>query len=440
MRSFWIFAPFLASNVQASFYLLTDNWVGTSFLSEFTWENIADPTHGRVNYLPQSESLARGLTVASSNSLVLKADSTTVLSPSGPGRDSNRIMSRKQFGHNTILVADIKHMPFGCGTWPALWTTNVGTWPNDGEVDILEGVNIETPNVMTLHTGANCTMPLSRSQKGTAVTTDCYWLTNGNAGCGVISENQSSYGDSFNNVGGGWYAMERTPTFIKVWFWSRNDPLTPADVTTPGQAVINSDNWGVPSAFFPNTQCDIASKFGAHNVIINLTFCGDWAGAVYGTGGCPGTCIDNVNNNPSAFANAYWDIAAIRMYALSGSVDSKLPSTSSTTTLASATSAARLSSACRVTTSISTSPSTTSTPTTHTTTSTPTTTTTALSSATPSTRLVSVCRAKTSTSTSLITTSTPTTLTTTSTPTISTTPLTSATPRTTLHNSQYDIG
>ncbi|KAG8835534.1 hypothetical protein FRC17_002763 [Serendipita sp. 399] len=316
MHSFWIFALSFTPFVRAVSYRLTDNWVGSAFLSEFTWENIPDPTHGRVNYLSQADSLARGLTVTSANSLLLKADSTTTLDPNGPGRASNRIMSKKVYNHNTVLVADVKHMPVGCGTWPALWSTNVGTWPNGGEIDIVEGVNDQTPNAMTLHTTEGCTMPLSRSQKGTAVTTDCYWLTNGNSGCGVISENGNSYGPPFNSVGGGWYAMERTPTFIKVWFWPRNDASVPADVKTLGQSVINTDSWGVPSAFFPNTQCDISSKFGGHNIIINLTFCGDWAGAVYSTSGCPSTCIDYVNNNPSAFVNAYWDITAIRMYGL----------------------------------------------------------------------------------------------------------------------------
>ena len=50
----------------------------------------------------------------------------------------------------------------------------------------------------------------------------------------------NSYGKSFNAAGGGFYAMERTTTFIKVWFWSRNDPTVPADVKTAG-ATVNTD-------------------------------------------------------------------------------------------------------------------------------------------------------------------------------------------------------
>lgn len=30
---------------------------------------------------------------------------------------------------------------------------------------------------------------------------------------------------------------------------------------------------GTPTAYFPNTSCDINAKMGAHNIIINLTLC-----------------------------------------------------------------------------------------------------------------------------------------------------------------------
>lgn len=101
--------------------------------------------------------------------------------------------------------------------------------------------------------------------------------------------------------------MERTSTFIKVWFWSRNDPTVPADVKTAG-ATVNTDAWvspkfrklrrracsgamsrsrhiystvadyealwqGTPEALFVNDQCDINAHFGPHNIVINLTFC-----------------------------------------------------------------------------------------------------------------------------------------------------------------------
>lgn len=153
-------------------------------------------------------------------------------------------------------------------------------------------------------------MPSSnRAETGTPGRLDCQWYN----GCGVSSESQISYGPAFNNNGGGWFAIERTTSFIKIWFWPRNVGNPPSDVRNPG-STVNTSNWGTPFAYFPNTQCDIASKFGPHNIVINLTFCGDWAGNVYGSSGCPSDCTTFVNNNPGAFINAFFDFAYIRTY------------------------------------------------------------------------------------------------------------------------------
>ncbi|KAI0081946.1 putative laminarinase [Panus rudis PR-1116 ss-1] len=306
-------AVLLVPQVFAATYRLSDNHVGSDFLSTFVHENFADPTHGRVTYVDQNTAVSQNLTFAQGNTLILRADSKTKLAPSDPGRKSVRIRSIKTYTTH-VAVFDIRHMPQGCGTWPAAWETSVSGWPNLGEVDIV-GVNDQSPNAMTLHTSANCNMPASRAQTGTPTGNNCDVNTSGNTGCGVQAPTANSYGPSFNANGGGWYAMERTNNFIKVWFWPRNAGNVPSDVRNGGSNV-NTDSWGTPTAFFPNTNCDIGSHFGPNNVIINLTFCGDWAGipSVFNGAGCPGDCATYVNNNPGAFTNAYWDIAAVRIY------------------------------------------------------------------------------------------------------------------------------
>ena len=45
-------------------------------------------------------------------------DHTTVLSPTGVGRNSMRLVSKKAWTHG-LFMADIWHMPVGCGGWPA---------------------------------------------------------------------------------------------------------------------------------------------------------------------------------------------------------------------------------------------------------------------------------------------------------------------------------
>ncbi|KAL5488346.1 hypothetical protein ACEPAI_6454 [Sanghuangporus weigelae] len=300
--------------VPAATYSLSDNFVGDGFLSGFEHQAIADPTNGRVTYVDQATALAGNLTFASSDSFVIRADDTTVLAASDPGRNSVRIRSLTTYTTH-VIVLDIRHMPQGCATWPAAWESLESDWPASGEVDIVEGVNDIDPNASTLHTTSGCTMPSSRDMTGTTTQLDCDTAVNGNAGCGVGVDKSNSYGPGFNAAGGGWYVMERTDSFIRVFFWSREDSSVPDEVRN-GASTVNPDNYGTPYALFPNTSCDLESHFGDNNIIINLTFCGDWAGqdSIFSGAGCPGTCVDYVNNNPSAFTDAYWEFAAVRVY------------------------------------------------------------------------------------------------------------------------------
>jgi hypothetical protein len=96
---------------------------------------------------------------------VMRADYKTVLNPSGAGRNSVRIRSKKTYTHH-LVVLDARHMPQGCGTWPAFWETSENGWPAYGELDILEGVNDVSPNQATLHTLPGCTMPAGIAQSG----------------------------------------------------------------------------------------------------------------------------------------------------------------------------------------------------------------------------------------------------------------------------------
>ncbi|KAF8432251.1 glycoside hydrolase family 16 protein [Boletus edulis BED1] len=299
---------------EATTYSRTASLSGQSFLDAFSWQSIADPTNGRVNYLSQSAAQSAGLYSVSGNTVTLRADHTTVLSASGPGRNSFRIISNNQYSTH-VAIFDIGHMPEGCGTWPAVCKSQElgANWPNEGEIDIVEGVNNKVPNQSTLHTSANCAMPPSRLMTGTSVGNDCDVYTSGNAGCGVHLADGNSFGPNFNNIGGGWYAIERSSTYISIWFWERGSSSIPSQVKYPG-GTVDTSTWGTPAAFFPNTNCDFSSHFGPMNIIINLTFCGDWAGAVYSSDGCPSTCVDYVNNNPLAFANAYFEFNALNIY------------------------------------------------------------------------------------------------------------------------------
>jgi hypothetical protein len=172
------------------------------------------------------------LTYVSGNTLIMRADSTNIIKPTDPGRKTVRIKSYKTYREH-VVIFDVRHMPQGCGTWPAAWETDEADWPASGEIDIIEGANDVGPNAATLHTSSGCAMPAQRPMSGLAKSVDCDAAINGNAGCGValaasggpnakFATGDNSYGPSFNAGGGGYYAMERTAEKILVWFWPRS--------------------------------------------------------------------------------------------------------------------------------------------------------------------------------------------------------------------------
>ncbi|KIM83377.1 glycoside hydrolase family 16 protein [Piloderma croceum F 1598] len=296
-------------------FRIADTFKGRDFFDGFNWETLDDPTDGRVNFVDKSTAMKSNLSFASADKFIMRADHAKVVSPDDRGRDSVRITSQKAWDDSTIVL-DLSHMPEGCATWPAFWTlSQQGPWPHGGEVDVIEGVNLQNSNLASLHTTPDCIMDTQRPQSGSTVSTDCDATINNNQGCGTQFTVPKSYGTSFNNAGGGWYAMQKTAADgISVWFWSRMDPDVPAEVRNNNDS-ISPKSWGMPSAWFPSTNCDYASHFNAHEIIFDLTFCGDWANSVYPNSGCGGdSCTDFVNNNPSAFTKAYWEVNSLRVY------------------------------------------------------------------------------------------------------------------------------
>ncbi|KAH9963826.1 concanavalin A-like lectin/glucanase domain-containing protein [Russula dissimulans] len=308
-------------------YSLEDQWAGSDFLAGgWIFETADDLTHGRVNYLSQTDAVNNQLAYADNGQFFMHADDVSVVDPAARGRSSIRIHSQKAYD-DSIIVLDLEHMPAGCATWPSFWTlSSTGPWPNGGEIDIIEGVNQNTINQATLHTTPNCVMPadsLRQSQTGTTLLTNCDATLSGNQGCGVSFSNSGpSYGTAFNSNGGGYYAMSKSQaTGIQVWFWQRGSPSIPPEIIQgppQGQPFPSSD-WGPPVADFPMLagSCDYESHFNAQQITFDLTFCGDWAGSVWPQSSCASladSCVDFVNNSPSSFTEAYWAINSLKVY------------------------------------------------------------------------------------------------------------------------------
>lgn len=294
----------VATKASSSGYKLVDQHQGSSFFNGWNFWTQSDPTHGTVQYQSQSNAQKLGLISTSGNVTYMRADSKKTYTN---GRPSVRISSQKVYNQG-LFILDLKHMPAGCGTWPAFWTCTTGQWPNGGEIDIVEGVNKNTQNQMTLHTPQGCSMAgVSRKESGTPLNTNCDVAATGNAGCGVVDKSTSSFGTPFNKAGGGIFAMEWTSSGISMWHFTHSS--APKDLSS---SAPNPAGWGTPSSNFPFTNCN--GFFKNHQMIFDLTFCGDWAGAVYGQSGCPSTCADYVNGNPSAFTEAYWAVNYVRVF------------------------------------------------------------------------------------------------------------------------------
>ncbi|TVY42669.1 putative endo-1,3(4)-beta-glucanase [Lachnellula occidentalis] len=289
------------STTAASIYSLDTKLAGLSFFDNFNFITGPDPTHGFVDYVSAAKAATLGLVAPLPNGAVyIGVDHWTTLSTSATGRKSVRISSKKSWTHG-LFIADIAHMPGGiCGTWPAFWSFGPD-WPNSGEIDVLEGVNSNHDNQMTLHTSSNCTIA-GTGQTGTLLTENCDANVNYNAGCSSTSSTSSSYGAPFNANLGGVYATEWTAQYIKIWFFPRSS--IPLDISL---GLPDPESWGTPQANFQGS-CDIDRHFKDHNLVFDTTFCGDWAGNVWrqdeGCGGKAETCVDYVAGNPGAFVDA----------------------------------------------------------------------------------------------------------------------------------------
>ncbi|KAJ5924141.1 hypothetical protein N7466_008328 [Penicillium verhagenii] len=291
-------------------YRLVDKYEGESFFDNFRYFTDEDPTHGFVVYVNQQTAQDLNLTYATETSAVLRVDSLT---PNAlAGRNSVRVESTSTYD-NGLFIFDIIHTPYGCGTWPALWLTDGYNWPNNGEIDILETTNEGSHgNDITLHTTGGCSMDVKRKHTGYSVFSNCD-TSNGNAGCGVVGD-PITYGEAFNAIGGGVYALELRDDGVRAWFFPRNS--IPGDIADPLQ-MPDPSTWGTALADFPGTECNIASHFRNQSIIANIDLCGELGAQpqfyekMYK---CPGTCPDFVANNPSSFEEAYWEFASFSVY------------------------------------------------------------------------------------------------------------------------------
>lgn len=238
--------------------------------------------------------------------------------PEGP-RNSVRLEGRRRFNRGLFII-DLRHMPAGCGTWPAFWLTDEANWPVNGEIDIVEGVNYQDTAKTALHTTKVCRMDdvPEGSKTGTWDTAvgipdkktgipdmtfryaqDCFvydphqWLNQGCVASDLKTEGRS-LGVPLNQNGGGVYALEWDPVYkhIKTWVFSPHGRV-PSNLRDALRTATNEDlstrvapdtnQWGLPYGHFPigdGTNCP-SGHFRNMRLVINLAFCGSVAGNRY---------------------------------------------------------------------------------------------------------------------------------------------------------------
>lgn len=247
--------------------------------------------------------------------------------PKGAGRPSVRLESKKTYNHG-LFILDLAHMPASvCGTWPAFWTYSDVNYPSQGEIDILENIHENTVSLEALHTSPGCSVVGNQhgsQQTGRQDTYNCddkatsspFGSQYPNQGCASTNSDPASYGSSFNKNGGGVYAMEWTSDVIQVWNFGANS--IPKDIKS---GEPDPSKWGKPTFTTAQGKCDIDSHFKNHKVVLDTTFCGNWAGQsqIWEATSCYDrvkypTCNSYVAANPEKFKDAYWLINGLKVY------------------------------------------------------------------------------------------------------------------------------
>jgi len=240
---------------------VTRDCSGDGFIDCWHFFTSPDPTHGDVNYVPRDQAINEGLYYVQDGVVHMKASVGKWSRINSVRLESNVVY---EAGH--VFLIDIAHMPTSNGAWPAWWSFGPN-WPSTGEIDTIETVNGENMAQSTLHTSPGCFQYLPGISNPHCIS------GNGESGCGVNVPGGSG-GASFNAQGGGVYATQWSHEAIYMWWWPRSQ--IPADLDNG-----NTMAWGPPYATFKLDGNCPSWHFSQQTLVINLDFCGDWAGSVF---------------------------------------------------------------------------------------------------------------------------------------------------------------
>mmetsp|Transcript_14551 Transcript_14551/g.21461 ORF Transcript_14551/g.21461 Transcript_14551/m.21461 type:complete len:449 (-) Transcript_14551:2029-3375(-) len=327
-------------------YKLVQSQQGESFFDFYEFYNGADSL-GSAGYNsyegPKSRAEKLGLANVTFDDSTRESFAFLKSAPTKEGpRQSVRLEGKQRF-NNGLFILDVRHMPVGCGVWPAFWLTDEDVWPDNGEIDIVEGVNFQTSAKTALHTSKDCSMyahvpdfvKTGTWDRATCIPNtwtgelncetskeadDCWAMAAhqwANQGCVGVDTRNGTIGKPLNQKGGGVYVLEWDPAnyHIRSWVFTHdtNLPQNLLAVTTPtapneDKVTPDPDKWGLPYAYFSigdGSGCT-DDHFKNMRLIFNTAFCGTVAGNRY-FGDCPAEITNkyNVNNDAVLSCNAY---------------------------------------------------------------------------------------------------------------------------------------
>jgi len=134
------------SLVPAGPYRLVGAQVGKAFFSHYDFFDGPDSlgSAGHNTYVSRARAEELGIaSIVTEVGAITGVDEEFVYMSSAPThhgpRDSVRLEGKRRFDRG-LFILDVRHMPDGCGIWPAFWLTDEANWPMNGEVDVLEGM------------------------------------------------------------------------------------------------------------------------------------------------------------------------------------------------------------------------------------------------------------------------------------------------------------
>lgn len=317
MFSSTILCALLLPVVADAQYTMVKEYIGQNFFDDWAFYNHFDNlTNGDTFFVGSQQAAQDKLAfVNGAGNAIMKVDNTSKVDFNDK-RNSIRISSKDRYTVNSLWIADILHLPYGCSVWPAWWSS-APNWPDGGEIDTLEGVNQVTMGHMALHTAPGCIQSNSSVQTSKLVnTTDCSTLVNNNEGCTVTTPG-ASYGEPFAAAGGGVFVTEFASKGISIWFFPRS--AVPRSLLG-NQSSIDTSTLGTPTGNWPADGCNVNQFFEPQELVFEIALCGDFAGnsAIFQQT-CTGLCYDDWVLGPASnFDTAYFEVQYVRVYGQPG--------------------------------------------------------------------------------------------------------------------------